>query len=191
MEREIVMESLRGRLLVASPGLADPNFHQTVVLIAAHGETGALGLILNRELELDLADGWERISRQPCLRDQKLRDGGPVQGALMVLHDDRSMAEVVVLDDVYLWTDFKAVTSLIGTVEGRAEFYATHSGWGSGQLEAELAEGTWLVLPATADHVFGDLDAFDLWKSARTDFGRREIQDLVSPRLLPDDPRTN
>ncbi|APW58909.1 YqgE/AlgH family protein [Paludisphaera borealis] len=185
------MESLRGRLLIASPSLVDPNFHQAVVLIAAHGESGALGLILNRELEVGLAEVWGQISDEPCVRDQKVRHGGPVGGTLMALHDQRPMADMIVQDDLYVATALNAMEWLAGTVEGRALFYIGHSGWGSGQLESELEEGTWLVLPASADHVFGDLDAFALWKAAATDVGRREIQGLVAPRHIPNDPRTN
>jgi putative transcriptional regulator len=191
MEREVVMESLRGRLLIASPSLADPNFRQTVVLIAAHSEAGALGLVLNHELDVELADVWGQVSSEPCARRQRVRHGGPVGGTLMALHDRRPMADIVVLEDLYVATSLNAMERLVDTDEGRALFYVGHSGWGAGQLETELAEGTWLVLPATPDHVFGDLDAVALWKAAKAAVGRREIQDLVSPRYVPDDPRTN
>jgi putative transcriptional regulator len=191
MEREIVMESLRGRLLIASPSLVDPNFRHTVVLIAAHGESGAIGLILNRELEVDLADVWRQISGETCARRQKVRHGGPVAGTLMALHDQRPMADIIVQDDLYVATALNAMESLAGSTEGQAQFYVGHSGWGAGQLESELDEGTWLVLPARADYVFGDLDAFGHWKAAATDAGRREILGLVAPRHIPNDPRTN
>ena len=61
------MESLRGRLLIAAPSLVDPNFAQTVVLIAAHSETGTMGLILNHELDSELAEVWRQISSEPCV----------------------------------------------------------------------------------------------------------------------------
>jgi putative transcriptional regulator len=187
------MESLRGRLLIASPSLVDPNFRRTVVLVAAHGDTGALGLILNSELDVDLAEIWARISCEPCLRDQKVRHGGPVGGTLMAVHDQRSLADIIVHDELFVATSLNTMERLAGTGEGevRARFFVGHSGWGSGQLESELEEGTWLVLPATADHVFGDLDAAASGKAAATDVGRREIQGLIAPRLVPDDPRTN
>jgi putative transcriptional regulator len=191
MEREVAMESLRGRLLIASPDLVDPNFSRTVVLIAAHGEDGALGLILNRELGVDLAEIWGRVSGEPCARDQKVRHGGPVGGTLMALHDRRPMADIIVRDDLYVATGLNAMEALAGSPEGRVHFYVGHSGWGGGQLEGELEEGTWLVLPASADHVFGDLGAYDLWKAAATDVGRREVHGLVSPRHIPIDPRAN
>jgi putative transcriptional regulator len=61
------MDSLQGHLLIASPGLADPNFAQAVVLIAVHGEEGALGLILNREMNTSLPEIWGQVSESECL----------------------------------------------------------------------------------------------------------------------------
>lgn len=184
------MKSLRGRLLIAAPSLTDPNFARTVVLIAAHGESGALGLILNRELDSDLSDVWRRVSGEPCVREGKLRHGGPVPGSLMALHDRRPLANIVVVDDLYVATELAAMESLAGSAEGRALFYAGHSGWGPGQLEDELAEGSWLLAPARPEHAFGDR-AHALWKEAATLAGRREVHSLVDPRHVPEDPRAN
>ena len=61
-------------------------------------------------------------------------------------------------EDLYVATELNSMESLAGSEEGQALFYVGHSGWGPGQLETELAEGSWLVLPATAQHVFGDHD---------------------------------
>jgi putative transcriptional regulator len=185
------MKSLRGRLLIAAPGLTDPNFHRTVVLIAAHAETGALGLILNRETETDFSDVWRRISSEPCVRTEKLRHGGPVAGSLMALHDRRPMADILVAEGLYVATELAAMESLAASAEGRVLFYAGHSGWGPGQLEDELAEGSWLLAPASAEHVFDSWDASSLWKTAATVAGRREVHSLVEPRHIPEDPRAN
>lgn len=185
------MESLRGQLLIASSSLIDPNFARTVVLIASHVETGALGLILNRELDSDLVDVWSRISSGPCVRTEKLRHGGPVPGTLMALHDNRPLANLVVADDLYVATELNAMEALAASDEGRAVFYVGHSGWGPGQLEREIQEGSWLVAPAETDHVFGDRDDLSLWKTATTEAGRREIRSLVEDRYFPDDPRVN
>ncbi len=185
------MESLRGQLLIASTSLVDPNFARTVVLIASHTETGALGLVLNRELDSELFEIWSRISSEPCLRSEKVRHGGPVPGTLMALHDRRPLANLVVTDDLYVATELNAMEALAASDEGRAIFYVGHSGWGPGQLEHEIQEGSWLIAPAEADHVFGDHDAHALWKTATTEAGRREIRGLVEPRYFPDDPRAN
>ncbi|WP_337173271.1 YqgE/AlgH family protein [Paludisphaera sp.] len=184
------MKSLQGRLLIAAPSLSDPNFARTVILIAAHGEAGALGLILNRELDSEVPDVWRRVSQEPCARGGKLRHGGPVPGSLMVLHDHRPLADIVVGEDLYVATELASMESLAASDEGRALFYVGHSGWGAGQLEAELAEGSWLIAPARPEHVFGGRD-HSLWKEAATLAGRREIHSIIAPRHLPEDPRAN
>src|ERR1700728_1381485 len=158
------MDSLQGQLLIASPGLADPNFARTVVLIAVHGEEGALGLILNREMNTPLAQIWAQVSESDCMRTENVRHGGPISGSLMALHDQRLHANLVVTEDVYVATELNAMESLAGSEQGEVLFYIGHSGWGPGQLETELADGSWLVLPAAAEHVFGDHDTNALWK---------------------------
>ncbi len=185
------MESLQGQLLIASPTLVDPNFARTVVLVAVHGSDGALGLILNRELNVRLEDVWSQVSKSPCQRTETVRQGGPVSGTLMALHDRRSMANLVVAEEVYVATELNAMESLAATDEGRVVFFLGHAGWGAGQLENELAEGSWLLLPATSDHVFGDLDTVALWKLAMTDAGRRQLHAIVPVKHVPDDPRAN
>jgi putative transcriptional regulator len=185
------MESLQGQLLVASSTLADPNFARTVVLIAVHGDDGALGLILNRELGTPIQEVWSQVSKSPSVRNENVRHGGPVSGTLMAVHDRRSLANLVITDEVYLATELNAMESLAASDEGRAVFYLGHSGWGPGQLESELKEGSWHLLPATASHVFGEVDAGALWKLAMTAAGRRQIYKLVPLKHVPEDPRVN
>ena len=75
------MSSLQGQLLIASPDLTDPNFAGTVVLIAAHGADGALGLILNREMETPLSQVWGQVSTSDCPRTENVWHGGPISGS--------------------------------------------------------------------------------------------------------------
>ena len=185
------MEQLQGKLLIASPTLVDPNFARTVVLVAAHSSDGALGLILNRELTVTVREVWSQVSSSDCLREEIVRHGGPVSGTLMALHDRRSLADMVVTDDVYVATELNTMESLAASEQGRLIFYVGHSGWGPGQLENELSEGSWLVLPATAEHVFGDLDPVALWKLATTAAGRQQIAALVPIKHIPENPRAN
>lgn len=185
------MSSLQGQLLIATQDLLDPNFTRTVVLIAVHGEEGALGLIVNRETGMSLKQVWDQVSETPCLREGNVRQGGPVAGTLMALHDHRPLANLVVADDLYVATEIAAMESLVADAEGRAIFYAGHSGWGPGQLENELAEGSWLVLPATPELVFGSLDTLSTWKKATLEFGRRQIRSILPIRDVPEDPRLN
>ncbi len=185
------MSSLQGQLLIATQDLLDPNFARTVVLIAVHGEDGALGLIVNREMGMSLRHVWEQVSRTPCVRKGNVRQGGPVTGTLMALHDQRPLANLVVADDIYVATEIGAMESLVADDEGRAIFYAGHSGWGPGQLEKELEEGSWLILPAIPEFVFGPLDPLSAWKKATLEFGRRQIRSILPIRDVPEDPRLN
>jgi putative transcriptional regulator len=185
------MASLQGHLLIASQELLDPNFARTVVLVAVHGDEGALGLIVNRESSMPLQQLWGQVSQSPCLREGNVRQGGPVAGTLMALHDQRALANLVVTDELFVATEISAMEVLAATEEGQAIFYVGHSGWGPGQLENELAEGSWLVLPATPDNIFGPLDTLAAWKDAMTEFGRRQIQSVVPIRHVPEDPRLN
>ena len=118
----------------------------------------ALGLILNREMNTPLQQVWGQVSETECLRTENVRHGGPVSGSLMAVHDLRAHANLVVTDEIYVATELNAMESVAGSEDGQALFYVGHSGWGPGQLETELADGSWLVLPAAAEHVFGDHD---------------------------------
>ena len=187
----VIMESLQGHLLIASPTLADPNFARTVVLIAVHGDDGALGLVLNRELTVSIQEVWGQVATSRCVRNEPPRQGGPISGTLMAVHDRRALANLVVTDDIYVATELGTMESLISSEEGTVLFFLGHSGWGPGQLESELAEGSWLVLPATPEHIFGDLDAVALWKLAMTDAGRRQLLSVVSVKHIPENPRAN
>jgi putative transcriptional regulator len=145
-------ESLRGKLLIASPSLMDPNFSRTVVLIVEHGDEGAMGIVLNRVSELDVADAT------PALADliepgELVHAGGPVQPtAVMIVaeFDDPATAATLVLDRVGFVgadADFDALAADVV----RARVFAGMAGWAPDQLEAELERDDWIVEPATPD----------------------------------------
>ena len=185
------MASLKGHLLIASTGLVDSNFARTVVLIAAHGEEGALGLIVNREMGVPLQQVWGQVSQSECARKGNVRHGGPVGGTLMAIHDLGPHANLIVTDEIFIATELSDMESLAGSDEGRAIFYVGHSGWGPGQLEHELAEGSWLLLPAESHHVFDDSDLNALWSDSLTEAGRRQVQSVIPIKHVPNDPSLN
>jgi len=181
------MRSLRGQLLVAGPSLLDPNFRRTVVLLGEHGEDGAMGLVLNRVSEVTVADAVPPIA--DLVGDGELvHVGGPVQPqAVVVLADfvEPHRAGALVLDTIGF---------LPGDVDDEADLgelrsvrvYAGYSGWGPGQLEDELDEQSWVVLPARASDVFTTApDA--LWSEVL----RRQGGALGVLALLPEDPHVN
>ena len=160
-----VVDSLKGQLLVAAPSLDDPNFSRTVVLVAEHNDEGAMGVVLNRESELEVAEA------APALGDlvdvgEHVRSGGPVQPTAVVIvaeFEDSAQAATLVLEQVGFVaadTDFDTLASDVG----RVRVFAGLAGWGPGQLEAELDREDWIVEPATADDVFAG-DADGLWSA--------------------------
>ncbi len=157
------MESLRGRLLISSGGLHDPNFRHTVVLVGEHNAEGALGVVLNRALDVTVEEAIPPLS-DLVPPDEPLFQGGPVQPESSVL-----LAEFAHPAEADLLV-FGSVGFLVGDVSEdvqasilRARVFAGHSGWGPGQLEAEMDVDSWIIEPARVDDVFTD-EPDQLWR---------------------------
>lgn len=148
------MQSLKGHLLVAGPALTDPNFQRTVVLVGEHGDDGALGVVLNRQSEATVDEALPELTSLVA-GTETIHVGGPVQpSAIVVLaqFEDPDRASTLVLDDVgFLPSEIDP--DELGELR-RARVFAGYAGWGPGQLDGELAEGSWIVEPAVPDDVF-------------------------------------
>jgi putative transcriptional regulator len=181
------MDSLQGQLLIAAPALADPNFARTVVLVAAHGDEGALGLVLNRPLETPLAaiaPVFETLAEPGAL----LHAGGPVApDSAVVLADfaDPSLAALLIFGDVGLPDASCELTDLEAGVR-RARVFAGHSGWGPGQLDAELDEEAWFIGQLAPDELW-QTDSTLLWSTALA----RKGGPYALLARMPDDPSLN
>lgn len=157
------MESLQGQLLIASPSLEDTNFERTVVAIANHDEDGALGVILNRPSETDVADAAPELAELVDI-GEVVHVGGPVQpAAIVVLAEflDPSNAAFLVCENIGLAGEQVGLDGL-ADVTSRRRVYAGYAGWGPGQLEAEIEREDWIVAPALPADVFCELPA-ELW----------------------------
>jgi putative transcriptional regulator len=154
------VDSLAGKLLVSAPSLHDPNFRRTVVLMSHHDEDGAMGLVLSRPSPLTVADAVPSLADLPGA--ESLYVGGPVQTdsivALVELEEPDESVPPIIGAIGYLPGE--------GGIEGleiaRARVFAGYSGWGPGQLEAELDEPSWIVVRAEPDDVFA-ADPDELW----------------------------
>jgi putative transcriptional regulator len=158
------MASLAGKLLVATPNLSDPNFSQSVVLMLQHGEQGAIGLVLNRPSGTHLSAIWSQISDAPCSLDMPVMTGGPVEGPLVILHADDELSERQVMQGVYFAAHKDLITQLLAKGVLPMRIFAGYAGWGEGQLESEIEEGSWSMTEATREFIFGDFD--DIWHQA-------------------------
>lgn len=140
------VESLKGKLLLASPALRDPSFVRTVVLIAEHNEDGAMGVVLNRPAETTVAESAPEL-QEIADPDDPIFVGGPVQpNAVIVLaaFDDPDAAGLLITEDVgFLSAQLDLSESAAKTRFARV--FAGHAGWAPGQLESELARDDWIV----------------------------------------------
>jgi putative transcriptional regulator len=181
------MDSLKGQLLLASPGLFDPNFRRAVILVTEHNEEGAAGLVLNRPSPTTVADAVPDL--MPLVADdERVFVGGPVQeSAVLVLaeFDDPDEAAMLVVDDIGFVPGDGDFSLLAGSTR-RARVFAGYAGWGPGQLEAELEESSWIVESSTGPGLFPEPDD-DLWASVLRDKGG--LYRVVA--LMPEDPSLN
>lgn len=180
------VQSLKGHLLVAGPGLHDPNFRRTVILVGEHGDEGALGVVLNRMSDSRVDDALPELAG---LVDgaEPVHVGGPVQpSAIVVLaeFEEPERAGTLVLDDIgFLPAEIDP--DALGELR-RTRVFAGYAGWGPGQLDGELREGSWIVEPAAADDVFTS-DPEELW----SDVLRRKGGPFGVLALMPPDPSLN
>ena len=176
-------DSLRGKLLVASPTLADPNFARSVVFITEHNEEGAMGIALDRPSETLVGDAVPQLNGVAGA-DEPVYVGGPVQpNALVVLAEfsDPSAAAWIVVADVGFASADADMDDLPDAVR-RARVYAGYSGWGAGQLEAELEVDSWIVEPPLPKELFPD-DPEALWSDV---LARKGGQYALVARMPPD-----
>jgi len=177
--------SLTGQLLISSPALVDPNFRRTVVLVTHHDEDGAMGLVLTRPSEIRVADAVPELAALPG-SDGVVHVGGPVQPeAIMALaeFDDPSDAVARVVGSV----GFVSADAPVGELSiRRIRVFAGYSGWGAGQLEAELGEPSWIVADAEPDDAFV-ADPDELWRTVL----RRKGGRFALIASMPFDPRLN
>ena len=177
--------SLAGSLLLAHPAMMDPHFRRTVVLLSAHSDEGALGVIINRPVGRRLGDFSEEFA-MGLLSDVPVFEGGPVKDKQIILSAWKSESAIGMFR-LYFGIDLEKASELLVEPEGlQVRAFAGHAGWGEGQLENELAQNAWIVSPVTPE-LIERLDGVELW---------RTILGTISPELrfladAPDDPSVN
>jgi len=182
------MTSLKGYFLIAAPNLVEPNFYQTVVLMLQHDEHRALGVVINRMREETVKHVCEHVLETDCDVKGNLHEGGPCEKLLMVLHTDEFVEgdDEPVLPGLHFSTDKDSIEKLLHDPPDHLKFIVGYSGWGAGQLESELQHGSWLVVPASIERVFGPVDG--LWDRL---ISEARLSQWIDPRLIPDDPLSN
>ena len=187
----------KGRLLLATPPLEDPNFDRTVVLVLEHNADGALGLVLNRASEEDEVPGlaeWLGIATNPAV----VFRGGPVESDTLIGLAAADPADRALADDSGGSDGWAPLSTGLGTVdlESRPDdvsvrfhgvrVFRGYAGWGAGQLDDELDTGAWIVLDALPGDPFST-DPDDLWRAVL----RRQGGRLAWLASCPDDLSAN
>lgn len=177
----------KGRLLLATPPLTDPNFDRTVVYVLEHHEDGAIGLILNRptdEALVEPLDRWIDLQSTPS----SVFAGGPVDtNAMIAIATTKGLLDettelLTPISGLIASTDLSADPALVAAHVDGVRIFRGYAGWGAGQLDVEVDEGAWLVLDAEIGDVFSDRPD-DLWH----DVLRRQPGRLSWLALAPDD----
>jgi putative transcriptional regulator len=160
--------STKGRLLVATPPLEDPNFDRTVVYMIEHGDDGAIGVIINRPLTDRLEeplDRWEDHLGEPAL----LHDGGPVDHTALIglargsRSPDEPVDHAMPIGDGIWSIDLAADPVIVMAGFASLRVFRGYAGWSPGQLEGEIRAGAWVVVHGSADDVFSE-DPARLWR---------------------------
>lgn len=180
------MDSLKGRLLISSAGLYDPNFRHTVILVGEHDETGAAGVVLNVPLDTTVQD------TVPALADlvapgALLFQGGPVdprQAVLLVEASEPGLPDMPVFGSVGFLTG--EIPEEVRPHILRARVFLGHAGWGPGQLESELRAESWIVEEAAVDDVFSEQPE-SLWARVL----KRKGPPYTTMATIPYDPSMN
>ena len=156
----------KGRFLVARRSVNDPRFAETVILLVAYSDQGAMGLIINRPTDVRLASALPKMKE---LRDRpdRLFVGGPVSPSAMLLLIRSATAPEgaqPVFGDVYVSGKLETLRKALGKSgkTHRLRAYAGYAGWGPGQLDREIARGDWAIGPADAGTIF-DMPSGDMW----------------------------
>jgi putative transcriptional regulator len=183
---EDYMTTLKGQLLISAGGLYDASFRQTVVLIGAHDEGGAVGVILNRPLDVTVLDAIPTLAALVG-SEEALFEGGPVetnQAVVLVEATTRALLDVPVFGSVGFVTG--DVPLEVGADLRQARVFVGYAGWGPGQLEDELAADSWIVEPARPEDVF-TAEPRTLWRRLL----ERKGPPFDQAARIPFDPRVN
>lgn len=181
----------RGMFLIADPKLRDPNFSQTVILLCEHDDQGSLGVVVNRPTTLRLSEAIPNISDSHSITDV-LYSGGPVQpDHIMTLYraEKKQVPESEhIATGMYLGGSLAVLEDMIASLASTNSIraYVGYAGWSSNQLESELGEDSWKLVPADQKFVF-DMEPARVWSTLLASLG----EEYSIYESMPPDPTMN
>jgi putative transcriptional regulator len=169
--------NLTNQFLVAMPTLDDPNFSRTVTYVCAHNDEGAMGIVINRPLNLELGEVFTQMDMaavDPAINARTVYQGGPVhRDRGFIIHRPASEwgSTIRVTDEIAVSTS-REILAAISRGEGPDDILVAlgYAGWGAGQLEEEMAQNAWLSVPADLEIIFR-APADERWSRAAAQLG--------------------
>jgi putative transcriptional regulator len=176
--------SLAGQLLLAHPVLREPSFRRTVILLSAHGDEGAMGVVLNRPLDKQLAELNTEFALGP-LAAVPLYSGGPVEPEQLIIVSWQWLKEEGAFQ-LHFGLEPEKAAELIGMPGVVIRAFLGYAGWSKGQLENEMKHDTWFVTTVDGGQL-EEADGVPLWRNLLGELGL-ELRLLANE---PDDPTVN
>ena len=168
---------LTDHFLIAMPSLADPNFQGTVTYLCAHNDEGAMGIVINRPLELEVGEVLSHLdidADEATVGHMPVLQGGPVQRERgFVIHEPAGDWEAMLRVGAHIGVaTSRDILTAMARGEGppRALVALGYAGWGAGQLEREVLENAWLSGPADTEIIF-DVPYEERWERATRKLG--------------------
>ena len=151
--------SLAGSLLIAAPGIQDPVFARSVCIVVEHSTEQTIGIMLNRRLAVDSGTLLEQLLDGASSTESTIsyvNFGGPQNGPVLAIHDNQQLAEGGNSQGVYLSAQSDTLKKLAQTTPEHCRLFVGHAVWQVSQLETEIINGDWHILPAVPELVFAD-----------------------------------
>lgn len=168
--------SLRNQFLIAMPTLADSYFSHTVTYICDHNEHGAMGIVINQSLDIDMLEVLAQLGIKSNVPYQPstILAGGPVnkQQGLIIHRNEGTWDSTLNITDTVCITASKDILKAVaeGTAPSGSQLVLGYAGWGSGQLEQEISENSWLTIPADEAILF-DTPMEERWSAIANHIG--------------------
>jgi putative transcriptional regulator len=185
MEAQPYSQLTKGTFLVASPDYGEGIFFRSVVLVCEHSGGGSFGLVINKDLQVDLPLDILQIDQfnNPNIQ---LRAAGPVQTSqMMLIHTSTQVPDqtIEICPGVYLGGDLPFLQAAASEADGPSMLLCFgYAGWGPGVLEREFLDGNWLLCPATKRHLF-EVPPGELWRTLLREMGGK----YATLSMIPED----
>lgn len=185
MENMPYSQIQKGTLLIATPDIDSGIFFRGVMLVCEHNPNGSFGLLINKNLDLELPEEIINVSSMSN-PNVGVRAGGPVQtNQMMLLHTSDTIADqtLEVCDGVHLGGDLQFLQDVLTDEKGASILLCFgYAGWGAGQLEQEFLDGQWFLHPGSQKHIF-DTPPERLWQELLREMGGK----YATLSMIPED----